>query len=183
MNRSAGFTLVEVMVALTIGALVVLVAHQVVVGVVDGAERVRAAREGIERRANAHRLLAEVLSNLEVGTDEPSTYDGRSGWIGDLERDELSFTSWVQHPHGWMERERMVLAVREGALLLSIGDRPILLADRVTALGIDHLLEPGADARWVAEWRSPVNAPLAVRVRVTRGAVADTMLYLVGSRG
>ena len=182
MRRNAGFTLVEVMVALAVGALVVLLAHEVIVGVVDGAERTRAAREVIERRANADRQLAAVLGNLEVGTDETTTYDGRSGWIGDLERDELAFTTWLQHPRGWMERERVTLEVHHGALVLAIGADTVVLADHVTALGIDHLLEPGADARWVAEWRSPVNAPVAVRVRVTRGAVADTMLYLVGSR-
>ena len=63
--------------------------------------------------------------------------------------------------------------------------------DSVADLALDYLLEPGAESRWVREWVSPVSAPVAVRIRMTRtrngkrdrGNVVDTLLFLIKERG
>ena len=72
----------------------------------------------------------------------------------------------------------------EGRLIarLATGES-ILLADSVTGVEFDYLLEPGAQATWVREWLSPVSAPLAARVRLSMPARVDTLLFVVGSRG
>ena len=65
------------------------------------------------------------------------------------------------------------------------------MSDSVTDAGFDYLLEPGVESRWVREWVSPVSAPVAIRVRVTRGlgmgderrVVTDTLLFLIKERG
>ena len=66
----------------------------------------------------------------------------------------------------------------------------ILLADSVTDVAFDYLLEPGEEAKWMREWISPVSAPLAVRIRIQRGTgkgeagmVVDTLLLLIKERG
>src|SRR5690348_2187624 len=175
-----GFTLIEVLVALTLAAVVLLLAHAVFSGVVDGSRRLVVAQENLDRETNARRWLAAAFLSLEVGQDSAGPFDGESS--------QLSFSTWLETEHGWLERRRVVLRARTGRLTATLtpGD-PIVLADSVTDLGLDYLLEPGAETRWVREWISPVSAPLAVRLRIARGGppptAVDTILLLVKARG
>ena len=67
----------------------------------------------------------------------------------------------------------------------------IALRDVVRDVEFDYLLEPGAESRWVREWVSPVSAPVAVRMRITKaengkwetGNAVDTLLFLIKERG
>ena len=81
----------------------------------------------------------------------------------------------------------MDLSLAGGRWTAALGDEPgtrLVLGDSVRSVGLDYLLEPGADAHWVMDWHSQVSAPLAVRVRLTHaGGACDTMLYLVKPRG
>jgi prepilin-type N-terminal cleavage/methylation domain-containing protein len=180
-----GFTLVEVLVALTIGALVVLVAHQVVGGVADQGKTLTAGREALDRRANARRWLQATFLSLDVGTDGATGFDGRP--------DHVAFTTWLLTPDGWFERRHVVLD-REGERLVAIvmPERSIALVDSVSDVQLDYLLEPGAESRWVREWVSSESAPGAVRARVVRmgtakgdegRVVVDTLLFLIKARG
>ena|SRR5437867_1605403 len=179
-----GFTLVEVVVALTIGAVVVLLAHQLFAGVADRGRTLTLARTALDRTANARRWLQATFLSLDVGTDGASGFDGRP--------DHAAFTTWLLTPDGWFERRVVSLARQDDRLVATV--RPgqaIALSDGVTDLAFDYLLEPGAEARWVREWVSPVSAPVAVRMRVTKarngkretGNVVDTLLFLIRERG
>lgn len=169
-----GFTLVEVMVALTIAGLVILSAHRIFTGVADGARAVALARENLDRSANARRWLKATFLSLEP------PFEGRA--------DRVSFTSWQLTPGGWLEPQSIAL-LREGERMTAQGAGAGLdLADGVSNMAFDYLLDPGADSKWVREWISPVSAPLAVRLRVAgcgRRDVAcvDTLLFLVKERG
>src|SRR6266550_1931746 len=179
-----GFTLVEVMVALTIGAVVVLLAHQLFAAVVDRGKTLTAARTALDRGANARRWLEATFLSLDVGTDGASGFEGRP--------DHATFTAWLLTPDGWFERQQVTLSVAERRLRAVITPgTPIALADSVTDVQCDYLLEPGAESRWVREWVSPVSAPVAVRMRITKagngkgetGNVVDTLLFLIKERG
>jgi prepilin-type N-terminal cleavage/methylation domain-containing protein len=177
--RARGFTLIEVMLALTLSALVVLLAHRIFSGVVDGSTRLREARTALDRDANARRFLEEAFGSLDVGTE------GAGGFAGHPER--VEFATWQRVPGGWLERQRMVLGVEQGTLVAR-GDEAIALRDSVAGVAFDYLLEPGANATWVREWISPVSAPVAVRVRVAGcgkrdAGCVDTLLFLIGPRG
>jgi len=175
-----GFTLIEIMVALTLSALVVLVAHRVFTGVVDGAGRLSEARLALDREANARRFLQEAFGSLDVGSE------GAGGFAGRTER--VEFATWQRVPEGWLERRRLTLGVEAGRFIARTAGESVALRDSVVGVEFDYLLQPGANAAWVREWISPVSAPVAVRVRVTRvrstehGAV-DTSLLIVGPRG
>jgi len=169
-----GFTLIEVMIALAVSALVVLLAHRIFTGVVDGAERLGAARTALDRQGNAHRSLTELFGSLDVGTEGAGGFAGRP--------DHVEFTTWQRVPSGWLERRRVVLGVESGALVAR-SDMAIALEDSVSSVAFDYLLEPGANAAWVREWISPVSAPVAVRVRIRRVAAIDTLLFIVGPHG
>ena len=182
--RQAGFTLLEVLVALTLGSLVVLLAHRLLVGVTDGAARLGAAREALDRDANARRWLVEALGSLDVAQEHGGPFAGRS--------DRLEFSTWLRVAHGWLEPRRVTLGRQAERFVATLGPEGnvLVLFDAVADARFDYLLEPGADARWVREWLSPVSAPLAVRLRVTyRGSGTgdegrvDTLLLMVGPRG
>lgn len=166
MRRLQGFTLIEVMVALALSGLVVLLAHKVFNGVVDGAERLSEARTALDREANGRRSLTEMFGSLDIGTEGTSGFTGRPG--------RVEFTTWQRVSAGWLERRQVVLAAEDGRFVAW---------NDVSAVAFDYLLEPGANAAWVREWISPVSAPVAVRVRIARAAGVDTLLFIVGSRG
>lgn len=91
-----------------------------------------------------------------------------------------------QQPEGWFAEEAVTLGIRTGALWADHGGgAAVRLADAVLGLECDYLLVPGADARWVRQWHSPLSAPLAVRLRLLRqdGLQVDTLLLLVRERG
>jgi prepilin-type N-terminal cleavage/methylation domain-containing protein len=179
-----GFTLIEVMVALTIGAVVVVLAHRLFGAVAHGGRALTTARTALDRAANARRWLDATFLSLDVGTDGASGFDGRP--------DHVAFTTWLLTADGWFERRQVTLGMEHGRLRAMVTpERPIALADSVTDVQFDYLLEPGAKSRWVREWVSPVSAPVAVRIRMTKagngnrdtGSVVDTLLFLIKERG
>jgi len=182
MHRDRGFTLIEVLLALTLGALVVLLAHQLFTGVLDCVRRVAEARAGLDREQNAQRWLVEALGSLEVG-DRAGPFAGHP--------DQVEFGSWLLTPEGWLGRQRLTLGAAGSRLVARLaGGDALVLADSVADVQCDYLLEPGERATWVREWISPVSAPIAIRLRIARagnwqpGAViVDTLLLIVGPRG
>jgi len=179
-----GFTLVEVVVALTIGAVVVLLAHQLFAAVLDRGKTLTTARTALDRSANARRWLDATLLSLDVGTEGAAGFEGRP--------DHVAFTAWLLTPDGWFERRQVSLGAEQGRLRAMITPgTPIGLIDSVTDVQFDYLLEPGAESRWVGEWVSPVSAPVAVRARIAKagcgmrdeGCAVDTLLLLIKERG
>jgi prepilin-type N-terminal cleavage/methylation domain-containing protein len=182
MHRDRGFTLIEVLLALTLGALVVLLAHRIFTGVLDGVRRVAEARVGLDREQNARRWLMEAFGSLEVG-DRAGPFAGHP--------DRVEFGSWRLTPEGWLSRQRLTLGEGGSRLVarFASGDS-LVLVDSVAEVKVDYLLELGERATWVREWISPVSAPLAIRLRIARAGsgeagagVVDTLLLIVGPRG
>ncbi|HEX4561615.1 MAG TPA: prepilin-type N-terminal cleavage/methylation domain-containing protein [Gemmatimonadales bacterium] len=174
-----GFTLIEVMVALTLASLVVLLAHRIFSGVADGVGRMDAARTALDRKVNSQRWLAEAFGSLQAGVDSAGSFEGHP--------DQALFATWQRAPAGGLERRRLRLH-QVGATLIADGAglAPLTLVDSVARIGFDYLLEPGANTAWAREWLSPVSAPLAVRVRIEYLGIparADTLLLIIGGRG
>ncbi len=173
-QRRAGFTLIEVIVVLTIATMVIVATHRIFSGVADGTKAVVAARESLDRSANARRWLKATFLSLEP------PFEGRA--------DRASFTSYQLSPGGWFERKPTRLSHDGDRFIGTSGDEPLELAAGVSAVAFDYLLDPGADSRWVREWISPVSAPLAVRLRITGcgrrdAGCVDTLLFLIKERG
>jgi prepilin-type N-terminal cleavage/methylation domain-containing protein len=177
-RRTPGFTLVEVLVAVVLTGLVAVLAHQLFGAVIDGSGRLERARRSLDRAGNARGLLRDAFLSLDVGSDGAGGFDGQP--------QRVAFTTWLPTADGWDERHAVELGLAQGRrwTATGIGPAPIVLADSIRAVAFDYLLEPGADARWVGDWHSPVSAPIAVRVRITDVTGAcDTMLYLIKGRG
>ena len=184
-----GFTLIEVLLALSLGSLVVLFAHRLFTGVADGTRRLAEARQALDRESNARRWLAEAFGSLAVG-EAGAAFAGRA--------DRVEFGSWQRTAAGWLVRRRIGIGRRGGRLVADVGaGDSVVLADSVKEVRFDYLLDPGAipsaqdldvmpgeRAAFVREWISPVSAPLAVRMRIARAAgMVDTLLLIVGPRG
>src|SRR5712692_8072167 len=175
----SGFTLIEVIVALTLGPLVVLLAHRMFTGAADGATRLTEARRALDREANARRWLVAAFGSLDAGQADGS-FDGNP--------ERVEFASWQLTSGGWFSRRRITLT-RDDTHLVAIaspGDT-VVLSDSVSDLQLDYLLDvasdgqndstpgaPGERARFVREWISPVSAPIAIRLRVSRAEGVDT---------
>ena len=169
-----GFTLIEVIVTLTIAGMVVLTAHQIFAGVANGAKAVATEREDLDRSSNARRWLKATFLSLEP------PFEGHV--------DHVSFVSWQLTSGGWFEQQKVDLAQEATRFVAVRGGEKLELADGVSGVAFDYLLEPGVDSKWVREWVSPVSAPVAIRLRVAgcrRGdaACADTLLFLIKERG
>ena len=178
-GRRKGFTLIEVLVALVLTGVVVLLVHRLLEVTMRSARVLRDARAATERRHQGERWLRLTLGSLDT-SGEDGAFDGRP--------DALSFVAWVPVAEGWLERRRVEFHLENRELVGVLGGpHPVVLADGVERLEFDYLLEPGATTQWVQTWQSPLSAPLAVRLRVTRRqqerAVVDTMLYLIRDRG
>jgi prepilin-type N-terminal cleavage/methylation domain-containing protein len=177
----AGFTLVELLVAIAIGGLVVLTVHRLFGTSTDHARRLDAHRQGFERAANARRWLADAFGSLDVGQGEPGPFLGGSNGV--------EFSTWLLTGRGWHEAERVGLAVRDGRLIARLRGGEVVLADSVASAEFEYLVEYGESAPWLPGWRSVANAPLAVRIRLERasaragGTTVDTLLFVIGARG
>jgi type II secretory pathway pseudopilin PulG len=171
--RRSGFTLLELMVALTLSMIVVVLAHRVVSGVLDGVHRLQDAQAAMDREMNGLRALTEAFSSLDVG---PET----GGFAGRPER--VEFATWERVPGGWLVPKRVSVQLSGDTLLLR-SEAPVALRTAVTNVRFDYLLEPAANSVWVREWISPVSAPVAIRLRITKTTSIDTLLFIIGSRG
>ncbi len=175
--RRAGFTLVEVSVALVVGVVAVGTAHAVLSSTHDMVVRLAVADEASRREYNGYRWLAERLRAADVGVDS-GRFDGSS--------DALSFPTWVAEEHGWSYPVRVSIRLDGGRLGVRLdSDNLIVLRDSVAEVHFDYLQQYGADEPWVEEWSSDVRPPAGLRIRLTdaraQGQV-DTLLFSTGGR-
>ncbi len=110
--RRSGFTLIEVLVALTLSAVVVLLAHRVFAAVLDGTRQVRSARARLDRDANARRWLVDAFGSLAVGPVGGS-FEGEPG--------RVRFAAWLRTATGGFTPERVDLSAHSEHLIARLG--------------------------------------------------------------
>ena len=172
----AGFTLVELMVALVVSAIVVLGARMLLEQLGDSASRTVAAATRADREVNGERLLRDLAGRLEVGTEKAVRFSG--------EPNTASFGSWCDVPSGWQERcaVTLVAGAQDGRSVLvasfASGDSLTLLV-REQPIELRYLDDPHSGGRWFMSWGLGITAPLAFAVI----SGADTMIVRIGDRG
>jgi prepilin-type N-terminal cleavage/methylation domain-containing protein len=172
-SAARGFTLIEVIVALTIGSAVVLMVHQAFGAMIDVSGRLDTERAQHGRRMHTAEALEPAFGSLEIG------FAGTTGFEGQPNRVAFSATL----PTGTRPAP-VAIAIEGGWLMLRRGTAPVDTLAPATAVALDYLLSYGAQATWVQSWHSPASAPLAVRLRLLHNdAPADTLLFVIGPRG
>lgn len=170
-----GFTLIEVMVALLLTSITVLVAHAMLSGVMAGEEAVRRGAELPDGPAAARSWALEACAGLEVGTPGTHGFEGT--------KREVRFEARLIGEEGWVERQEVRIVVDRTSVSIRTPVVHATLADSIDAAVIDYLVSGAGEGGWVTGWSSPVSAPLAIRLRWSRGEVADTLLCWIGARG
>lgn len=179
-RASAGFTLLEVMVALVVSALVLLGARALLEQVGDVGEAVAGSAAEVDAAANAERRMRAWLARAEVPFDTAA--DARNEFVGTAEG--ARFVTWCEVPDGWLERCRASLGLLsvDGAnvLALSADGGEVVPVRRGFAEGkLLYLIDPGMGGTWLPAWESDVSPPYAVGVVLD----ADTLILRIGDRG
>jgi prepilin-type N-terminal cleavage/methylation domain-containing protein len=177
-GRRAGFTLVEVMVAMVVMGVVLVGARTMLGQIADDADRISAAAREADREANAEALLRTIAGRLDVapGPEGEIRFEG--------EPQGARFHSWCEVPDGWLERCQVSLGLIELedapalALRLSTGETVPLRRGFRTG-EILYLRDAANGGAWVTSWGSTLTAPLAFGIVVD----GDTSIIRIGERG
>lgn len=175
MTAARGFTLIEVIAALALGAMVLALAHGVVGATNDSLARLSVAEERLSRTHNGYRWLAESLRAVHVHGSEGAPFSGA--------RTSLAYSTWLPVAGGWSEPDRLRIELAGTELTATMeSGATVVLRDSVAGLEIDYLRERGERSPWVSTWTSDVTAPVGVRLRVFEvapgGSVrVDTLLF------
>ena len=172
----AGFTLLEVMVALLLSAMELLVARMLLEQLSDNAVRTVDAAARADNDANGERLLRDLAGRLEVGTDGATQFSG--------EANTARFGAWCNMPSGWLERCVVSLVVREyhgqwKLLVTFAAQDSMALLTRSSSMELRYLDDPRAGGSWFRSWDAGITAPLAFAVI----AGAETTIVRIGERG
>src|SRR5690606_32802021 len=107
-RRTSGFTLVELLVAATVAALVVGSAGLMLSHVTAAHKRVdRQMRLQQEARAAADAIALALRNAYRPSLDDTADLLGEDGWIGDFPADRIRFysVSWEPVRRGWPESD------------------------------------------------------------------------------
>jgi len=195
-----GFTLVELLVALAIGAMLLLGARAVMERIADSADRTTATALEADRTANTDRVVRALFARA-FAADDSTPFGG--GTI------ETQFTSWCDAPGGWMERCTVTMrVVPQSSVALAAGLVPpqwapggrlqtvtgpvavivrtsagdtLVLREQMEHAAIRYLIDAAGGGHWTAGWSNGTETPLAVGV-VTGRDTQDTMILRIGER-
>lgn len=171
--RIAGFTILELIVALTVGALVISGARLLLDALSTAAMRLAGEATVNDHRANGERWLRRVVYGIETGTTPGGTFGGDSS--------SSHFISWCLTPAAWYERCRISLRVVADDTLhglsavTSRGDSLMPLLSQ-HAVSLRYLLTPEQGGIWAKTWSDGPSTPRALGII----AGADTMILRLG---
>lgn len=169
-----GFTLAELAVALAVGGLVVAAGHAVLTATIETVTRARRAADGVRAASTARAVVTEWL-RAAVLVEDQAFYGIHRAQVG-MHIDELSFNvsdGGSLHPGPrrvtlWVERSPT--APRQGflaAVTTRTGADTLLLAPGATDLALRYLIVEAGRERWVREWQSTSELPVAIELRVS----------------
>jgi prepilin-type N-terminal cleavage/methylation domain-containing protein len=175
--RRSGFTLIELMVAITISGVVLLGSRALWESLAGSVDRLRTQAAIAARDANGERLLRSLVGRLEVGTDRSREFAG--------DPQHATFTTWCDVPAGWQERCEAVLAIEPDSvgtlrLVARLSTGEVIVLERGFQTGVlRYLNDPIGGGIWFRIWGHGITAPLAIGV-ITDG---DTAIVRIGERG
>lgn len=169
----SGFTLVEVVLALTIGAMALAVLGEMIGSGITAGRSLERKRAGLDSAAVAVAWLRMAFRNAEAGQPGDVPFKG--------ERAGVRFSARMPGPNGWHSLDVVRVALEDSTVELQ-SDRlgSVRLLSGVSALRFDYLEQLGAESPWLPSYKSPATPALAVRMRITYSDRADTVLFQTG---
>lgn len=181
LQRSAAFTLLELLVALAVSGAVALGVYAAVSVSADVAARGRDAVDGALKREAATAALRRWLEGAAVSSgDEPARFEGEDGTSLGLPSDELFFTTtdpWLLGDSGELTWIRLRVAAVDSGLVADYGairpDQVLKSGDRrrvsvlpqVRGMDFRYFVTLGDQRRWFSGWSSRVRLPRAVTLQ------------------
>jgi prepilin-type N-terminal cleavage/methylation domain-containing protein len=171
-----GFTLLEVIVALSLGAVIVLGARLMVENVAGSASRIGAHVRAADEDANGERLLRLLVGAVYVSAKEETAFAGNE--------QAASFSSWCETASGWQERCRLSLEISpqgSGSVLVARWSqgRSVTLRRATRAMALRYLVDARQGGTWFTSWASGFTTPRAIGVLID----GDTLIVRIGDRG
>jgi prepilin-type N-terminal cleavage/methylation domain-containing protein len=174
-SRRSGFTLVEVMVALLIGAMVVSAAGALVIILRDRADGIARSTALVDADANGENVLRELAANV--------THDGDSMVAVTGTADSVTFRSWCETSEGWLGHCTVRLRFERKVQATLIAEMRggyngvLTLRDGFKRGHLVYLEERERRLHWVSSWTSR-HTPAALGAVIDR----DTLLFPLGPR-
>ncbi|HXC25158.1 MAG TPA: prepilin-type N-terminal cleavage/methylation domain-containing protein [Gemmatimonadaceae bacterium] len=167
----SGFTLIELMVALTIGAGLLL-AGRLLLEQITATEHIIVADSAAQDTSVTQGLLLHSLvRNLEVGTDSLTTFAGNEHIA--------QFTTWCIDTTALRIRCRVRLTI-DTTLTAVTSATPLTTLQHTTKIGqFRYLSDARNGGQWYRSWGIGLTAPLAIGIIVGH----DTTVLRVGDRG
>lgn len=158
-----GFTLLEVVVALLIGAVAITAGAMLFAGLDDRAAAIERGGRVADHAGNGEGLVRSLMADLDVGgaATAPLTGSGR----------DVRFRTWCQDTRGWLDRCTAHLELRGGtgtsSLWLSLTSREttvIDLRDDVHRGAMLYLRDVAGRGTWSTTWTTlvPPHAVLII---------------------
>jgi len=171
-----GSTLIELIVAMTVGAIVMLGTRQLFEQLSRSARSVAQYTAITSGQSNAEQLVRELVRRAEVGLELPP-FEGTTR--------EMHFGSWCDAVGGWTERCLVHLSPNAEATEWTFAedtpeDSPHAL--RVKLGGVQRFIYYDASNEprtWKVSW--PRGNPLPLAVALVRAS--DTLILRIGYRG
>ncbi len=168
------FTLLEVIVALTITGLVATIAYAAMQAGIDTSERLAVRQERDEALANARDLVSAAIRHAMPGAPGgPVTFEVVRRASAEAAGDSLVFlTRGVLEPHGTTSAWRAALWTSRDTLHLRatpVSASPLEVAAQIAGIRALRVrsLARGTFARWRDGWDDPATAPAAVSIAYT----------------
>ena len=171
-----GFTLIEVVVALSLSAMLLLGARALFEQLGGHAEALVEAAAAADGEANGDALVRARVGAAEASPEPARPFDGTA--------DGARFHSLCESPAGWMERCHVTLGfIHAGqAPVLAVatdGGDPVAIRRGFREGRLIYLRDAGGGGAWTRGWSSTVQPPLAVGVVID----GDTSILRIGERG
>lgn len=171
-SGSAGFTLLEVLVALSVTAVIAAAAYSVFATASDLQRSVAVAQRQGNRAANEERLLRALAANLVTPTPD-APFSGLTN--------DMKFTSWCAAAAGWLEQCRATLRIEAGVASLAVEDMAgasvsYRLSWPERPLQLLYLASAEGQGQWLYQWGMSLRAPLAFGI----ARAGDTVLVRFG---
>jgi prepilin-type N-terminal cleavage/methylation domain-containing protein len=172
MIRRAGFTLMEVLVAIVVATGVVVTARAILVAIADGTQRLADASAVHDAERNADQLLRTTLLQARTLSQDSVSFLGTpKGFV---------LHSWCPAPGGWTEPCDVAVAVLDSTPAVVV--RPgVLAADLIVrralrSAELRYLASAANGGTWLRTWSSSSDLPLAVGLLID----CDTLMLPVG---
>lgn len=172
-DRTLGFTVLELMVALAVGGLVLTILGSAFSTVALASNALVLDGEARDLAASQSRRLTALFGSVTPSSDSLS-------FVADSAT--MTFYAMVRQPDSSFARRRVQVTLETESAPRGALSIKVLPAGWGGAL--DFLAAPGLPLRWRSHWRS-ANAPMAVRLRAWpkgRSGPKTTTLWLVHGR-